>query len=125
MMLTDLHPHRHVYTSLCSHRIILDETLVKPSQFRFPRSRRRRIREKWADQSRNYKMIPLGQFFIVGNKTLVAHPDDWARIRRELESIHHQHFGSVSIPLSGESIASLTIDELNFRSPAQGVSANR
>lgn len=50
-------------------------------QFRFPRSKRRRIRDKWAKDKRNFK--PSLNVLRSGN-TLICHPVMAARLREHL-----------------------------------------
>lgn len=52
-------------------------------QYRFPRSRKRRIRVKWAARPENFREQPLA--FRAGN-TIICHPAFAARLRRELRS---------------------------------------
>jgi len=47
------------------------ETLV---QYRFPKSKKRRICKKWAKRAENYKAVPAEHYYLVDNNTIVAHP---------------------------------------------------
>lgn len=53
-------------------------------QYRFPRSKKRRIRKKWAKRRSNYKTVAVPQtdVYRVGS-TIVAHPEIIDRIRAE------------------------------------------
>ena len=39
-------------------QIIKSDLIGENKQFRFPRSKKRRIREKWAKNDKNYRVIP-------------------------------------------------------------------
>jgi hypothetical protein len=41
-------------------------------QHRFPKSKKKRIRRKWAKQHRNHKQVPVNTVYMVNNDTLVA-----------------------------------------------------
>ena len=43
-------------------------------QFRFPRSKKRRIKKKWRKNARNFRMVPQKKIFRVGN-SFYAHPE--------------------------------------------------
>jgi hypothetical protein len=51
--------------------IISSELCVERIQFRFPRSKKSRIRNKWKKNDRNFKRIP--KIFKMGD-TIIAHP---------------------------------------------------
>ena len=70
-------------------KIIEDPRLV--DQFRFPKSKKRRIREKWAKKPFNFK--PSKHIYKTGH-FLIAHPTIAAVLRRELRC--------VDLPLCGE-----------------------
>lgn len=50
-------------------------------QFRFPRSKKRRIRNKWAKQPKNFKAWLEPRAYQIGNK-IIAHPALIAQIRK-------------------------------------------
>lgn len=52
-------------------------------QFRFPRSKKRRIRKKWSKQPWNYRMVPRDYCYQIGNQLLVS-PGLMAKIAREI-----------------------------------------
>lgn len=64
--------------------IIKSPHLVKRVQFRFPKSKRRRIRKKWAKQSKNFKTIPLDEIYRMGN-SFVMHPRMAERLRAKIQ----------------------------------------
>ena len=51
-------------------------------QYRFPRSKKARIRKKWARRPQNWKSIARDQVFMVGNK-LVCSPSILAKLKAE------------------------------------------
>ena len=51
-------------------------------QYRFPRSKKARIRKKWARRPQNWKSIARDQVFMVGNK-LVCSPSIHAKLKAE------------------------------------------
>lgn len=53
------------------------------AQFRFPRSKRRRIRAKWRKDRRNWKRIPTGEVYQIGD-TLYMHPDMMAKLAEKI-----------------------------------------
>jgi len=53
-------------------------------QFRFPRSKKKRIRKKWAKQNKNYKFIPKQEMLIMGNQ-IICHPIIAQQIRDVVE----------------------------------------
>jgi hypothetical protein len=54
-------------------------------QFRFPRSKKKRIRKKWAKDKRNWKVVPEYKAVFI-NGCLYAHPDVLERIRKKVAS---------------------------------------
>lgn len=52
-------------------------------QVRFPRSKKKRIRKKWAKDSRNYRYVPWRKAYQLGD-TVFAHPAMIESIRKEL-----------------------------------------
>ena len=52
-------------------------------QFRHPRSKKKRIRRKWAKDPRNYCMKPWDKFYQMGD-TIYAHPVKIEQLKREL-----------------------------------------
>ena len=43
-------------------------------QFRFPRSKKHRIKTKWQKQTCNFRMVPQNKIFQIGN-SFYAHPE--------------------------------------------------
>ena len=59
-------------------------------QFRFPKSKKRRIRKKWAKVPTNFK--PSKKVAMFGGVT-IAHPQTAAYLRRETQTANHQMNG--------------------------------
>jgi hypothetical protein len=57
--------------------------MVRPEQFRFPRSKKKRIRTKWEKRSENWRAVPLDHFIQIG-AALYGHPSLVARFKRLL-----------------------------------------
>ena len=58
-------------------RIFESQFSTKHEQFRFPKSKKKRIRKKWAKNLRNFRDVPIA---CMGQDFLVVHPN----IRRKL-----------------------------------------
>lgn len=68
------------------YRIKLSNFLSKKVQKNFPRSKKRRIRNKWAKRDCNYFSKPDDQVYIMEeNKEMVMHPSVWAKMQKSLE----------------------------------------
>jgi hypothetical protein len=55
-------------------------------QVRFPRSKKRRMRKKWAKQHRNYATVPSTQIIQMMG-VFYVHPETWQKIKRKLSVI--------------------------------------
>ncbi len=55
-------------------------------QYRFPKSKKKRIRKKWAKNPQNWKDVPrvASEAIINGQKTLVIHPDTLAALEKHI-----------------------------------------
>src|ERR1043166_6115606 len=62
-----------LYKPPSMYRIIENEFLSSRIRFRFPRSKKKRIRRKWAKQEKNYRQEPMKDMYMMGD-TLIAHP---------------------------------------------------
>lgn len=51
-------------------------------QFRFPRSKGKRIQKKWAKDPRNRRQFPVKNVYVLNGNTIVMHPEDYAKIKR-------------------------------------------
>jgi hypothetical protein len=54
-------------------QIIEDHNLVLKTQIRFPRSKKKRIRNKWSARKENWKITPDPTYYHWGNQ-IVCHP---------------------------------------------------
>lgn len=61
----------------------------KREQFRFPRSKKKRIRNKWAKRERNYKYTPMA--FRGPENSIYCHPSIAARLRASLPNEEVSH----------------------------------
>lgn len=64
---------------------------VKRWQFRFPHSKKKRIRAKWSKRNENWKSLPDPQFYQIGD-TLVGHPQTFEALRQVVEKPLKQLF---------------------------------
>lgn len=53
----------------------------KTVQFRKPKSKRKRIRKKWAKRLGNFKQVPSKSMYVFNDDIIVVHPDDLAEIK--------------------------------------------
>ena len=65
-------------------QIIESPHLTTIPQFRFPKSKRRRIRKKWSKNPTNFQTAPREDFFIYGDK-IICHPLMARRLRTTLQ----------------------------------------
>lgn len=69
-------------------QIIESKTLVIKYQYRFPKSKRRRIRKKWKNNPNNYKTRPDPQYYLLNNQ-IICHPIMAERLRKyESSQVH-------------------------------------
>jgi hypothetical protein len=70
-------------------KVIVDKNLprFKVIQFRFPRSKGKRIRKKFAKCVANFKRVKVKSSYIFRGNTVVVHPDDLPAIKHMLEGI--------------------------------------
>ena len=66
-------------------RIVTDSMMSKRIQFRFPRSKKRRMRKKWTKNQKNWKTIPLDTIYRMGD-TLIMHPMMTERLKKEIKN---------------------------------------
>jgi hypothetical protein len=79
--LKDLPPTAGLTRQPDMFEIIESDEAVQQKQFRFPRTRNRRKRNKWAKRPENFQAIP--KIFRSGN-TIICHPVFGARLRQEM-----------------------------------------
>ena len=65
-------------------KVIVNENMADWKQVKFPRSKKRRIRKKWAKDRKNYRLIPWETVYQMGD-TVVMHPMMLARLKKELD----------------------------------------
>jgi hypothetical protein len=64
--------------------VIVNPLLTIKKQHRFPKSKRRRIRVKWAKRECNFKTLPDPNYYIMsGENKVVMHPSLWEQLREE------------------------------------------
>ena len=69
--------------------IIENVYLMLRQQFRFPRSKKRRIRKKWTKREGNVRYQPDPNLYILDKqKVTVGHPATLAQLRREVSALH-------------------------------------
>ena len=61
---------------------ISSANLTKRVQYRFPKSKRRRIRKKWSKDSKNWRTIPDDKIYLMGNKA-ICHPLTLRKLREQ------------------------------------------
>lgn len=67
-------------------------------QFRFPRSKKARIRKKWAKRPENWKRVERDHVFKIGN-TIVCSPSIVAQMRQHVQDkIEAEIVGAMSTP---------------------------
>jgi len=49
-------------------------------QFRFPKTKKKRIQKKWAKQEKNFKQVKIKRLCVFIGDTIIAHPDDLRQI---------------------------------------------
>ena len=64
---------------------IANPRMVVGQMVRRPRSKRYRIRKKWANRPGNMRVEPMpGLFYMQGLRTVIGHPDSIAALKRKL-----------------------------------------
>jgi len=53
-------------------------------QYKFPKTKRKRILKKWSKRSENFRQIPVKSAYITNNDTLFIHPDELREIQHKL-----------------------------------------
>jgi hypothetical protein len=70
---------------LGSIRVIESAHARERIQWRFPRSKKRRIRAKWENREENWRYEPRA--FRHGENTIICHPSIAARLRASLQQL--------------------------------------
>lgn len=52
-------------------------------QVHFPRSKKKRMRRKWAKQPKNYRDVPKPDVYLIDGRYLVGHPATLAKIEKK------------------------------------------
>lgn len=65
-------------------------------QVRFPRSKGKRIRKKWAKDRRNFELVENDTVWMIGGDTFIMSPSSYQRARESLKNIRPSlgHIGS-------------------------------
>ena len=66
-------------------KLVSDHHMADRKQVTFPRSKKRRIRKKWAKQAKHYKWIPWDTMYRMGN-TIFLHPSKLAELKKTLSN---------------------------------------
>jgi hypothetical protein len=66
-------------------KVIVSNYLQKSIQFRFPKSKTKRIRKKWRKRKENYKFIPMGPYIMNGN-TIICSPNDAEKLKEQINA---------------------------------------
>lgn len=69
--------------------VIVDPLLprFKDRQYRFPRSKKKRIRKKWANNDRNFRQVRTDDFFIIGGDTIVCRSEQYVELKKKLHGM--------------------------------------
>jgi len=67
--------------------------LVQGPQFRFPRSKRKRVRKKWSRRIKNFRRVPDPNFYEVEKGCFVCHPTLHGWLARQLKEMGYTYYG--------------------------------
>ena len=76
--MTNLHDH------FGDFQIIESQSMTETYQFRFPRSKKKRIKKKWQKRPNNFKTRPRKDFLLYGNY-VICNPIMAAKLRRQIQ----------------------------------------
>ena len=68
---------------LSGFRVYSSPHMADRKQVRFPRTKKRRIRKKWAKRPENYRTIPWDKVYRMGD-AIYAHPAMIEKLKRQL-----------------------------------------
>ena len=68
---------------LSGFRVYSSPHMCDRVQFRFPRTKKRRIRKKWAKRVENWKTVPWDKVYRMGD-AIYAHPIMIEKLKRDL-----------------------------------------
>jgi hypothetical protein len=54
----------------------------KMVQFKFPRTKKKRIQKKWRKNQKNFRQVPVREAMVLNGDTMIIHPDDMKLIKR-------------------------------------------
>ena len=78
-------------------KFVAFDSPIGQEQFRFPRSKKKRIRNKWAKQQKNFRNTFLKELrFDVVSGTVFGTSAMIAKLKAELEKIQPSHFSWMS-----------------------------
>ena len=81
-----------LYQAMEGFNFISDVSLVLARQIRFPRSKRRRIRRKWARRRDNNEFTPSPSvFYCEAQKTVIAHPATIIALKAKIAESERKH----------------------------------
>jgi len=72
------------YNSFGGFQIIESQSMTETYQFRFPRSKKKRIKKKWQKRPNNFKTRPRKDFLLYGNH-MICHPVAARELRYQME----------------------------------------
>ncbi len=63
----------------------------KTVQFRFPKTKKKRIAKKWRKDSTNFRQVPCREMYVLNGSTLLVHPDDLGKFKHMI--VPHPNIG--------------------------------
>lgn len=78
---------------------ILESPLLTTAQFRFPKSKRRRIRKKWRKNPENFRTLPDTNFYQYG-ENIICHSKMARRLRTTLQNLQENVSPQIHLPQS-------------------------
>lgn len=82
-MAIDVIPPLGLSGLLSGVRVYSSPHMADRKQVRFPRTKKRRIRKKWAKRPENYKTIPWDKVYQMGD-AIYAHPAMIEKLKRQM-----------------------------------------
>ncbi len=70
---------------------ISSANLTKRFQYRFPKSKRRRIRKKWQKDPKNWRTVPDDMIYLMGNRA-ICHPATLEKLKNETKQLDEPQF---------------------------------
>lgn len=75
---------RMIGTVLDGIKVISSIYCATREQYRFPRSKKKRIQKKWRKDQRNWREQPA--MYMIGGKDILAHPEIVRKLQHQLDS---------------------------------------